>query len=70
MSISDITGIPRATVLRKLNKLIKLQFLFVDKKKQYLTTGVHREQLIAIQKINFINLSKFASRLYNLSINQ
>ena len=68
MSISDITGIPRATVFRKLNKLIKLQFLLVDEKKQYLTTGVHKEKLIAIQKNNFINLSKFATRIYNLSL--
>ena len=30
MSISDISGIPRATVIRKLNKLIKKKFLTID----------------------------------------
>ena len=30
MSISDITGIPRATVIRKLNKLVKEKFLKID----------------------------------------
>ena len=69
MSISDITGIPRATVIRKLNKLIKKNFLIVNEKKQYSTSGGHREKLIAIQKKNFINLSKFATRVYNLVLN-
>ena len=68
MSISDISGIPRATVLRKLNKLIEEKFLFVDNKKQYTSTGEHKNKLIAIQKTNFINLSKFAARIYNLNI--
>ena len=68
MSISDITGIPRATVIRKLNKLIKEKFLIVDKKKHYLTTGVHKKKLVEIQKNNFKNLSKFAESIYNLSL--
>ena len=70
MSISDISGIPRATVIRKLHKLIKEKFLQIDDKKQYSATGsIHKEKLIEIQKKNFINLSKFASLIYNLSIN-
>ena len=68
MSISDISGIPRATVIRKLNRLIDKKFLLVDKKKQYLTTGEHQKKLVETQKINLINLSKFAERLYNLCI--
>ena len=66
MSISDITGIPRATVIRKLNKLIKEKFLKIDNKKHYLTTGVHKIRLQGIQKNNFINLSNFSARIYNL----
>ena len=68
MSISEITGIPRATVIRKLNKLIDENFLLIDEKKQYLTTGVHKEKLIEVQKNNYINLSKFSVRIYNLTI--
>ena len=69
MSISDITGIPRATVIRKLNKLIKEKFLIIDSKKHYSTNRtVHQKELITTQNNTFINLSKFAERIYNLSL--
>ena len=68
MSISDITGIPRATVIRKLNKLLKEKFLKVDNKKHYSSTGHHAQKLLEVQKITLEHLSKFASRIYNLSL--
>jgi len=68
MSISDITGIPRATVIRKLNKLIKEKFLTIDKKKRYSTTGFYQKEILNIQKDTLTNLSKFAARVYNLSL--
>jgi hypothetical protein len=68
MSISDISGIPRATVIRKLNKLLKEKFLKIDDKKHYSSTGLHGKKLLGIQKITFANLSKFAARLYNLAL--
>ena len=69
MSISDITGIPRATVMRKLNKLVKEKFLTIDSKKHYSTNkGVHKKELLIVQNNTFINLSKFAERIYNLSL--
>ena len=69
MSISDITGIPRATVIRKLNKLVKEKFLSIDSKKHYSTNkGVHKKELLIVQNNTFINLSKFAARIYNLSL--
>ena len=69
MSISDITGIPRATVTRKLNKLVKEKFLTVDSKKHYSTNrGVHKKKILQVQNTTFINLSKFAARIYNLSL--
>jgi hypothetical protein len=68
MSISDISGIPRATVIRKLNQLLKKKFLKIDDKKHYSSTGVHGKKLIEVQKNTFNNLSKFTSRIYNLSI--
>ena len=70
MSISDISGIPRATVIRKLNSLVKNNFLKMDKKKLYVSTGFHQKKKINIQNENFINLSKFASNIYNLNIYQ
>jgi len=68
MSISDITGIPRATVIRKLNKLLKKNFLKIDIKKRYSTSGFHQKKILEVQKKTFINLSNFASRIYNLTL--
>ena len=53
MSISDITGIPRGTVIRKLNILVKEKFLTIDSKKHYSSSGVHRKQVLDIQKNTF-----------------
>ena len=68
MSISDITGIPRATVIRKLNKLIKEKFLKVDSKKHYSSTGYHQKEIMDVQKNTLNNLSKLTERVYNLSL--
>ena len=68
MSISDITGIPRATVIRKLNKLLKEKFLKVDNKKHYSSTGHHAQKLLEVQKITLDHLSKFTARVYNLCL--
>ena len=35
MTLSDLTGIPRATVIRKLNNLVKSKYLLMNDKKQY-----------------------------------
>ena len=68
MSISEITGIPRATVIRKLNRLIKEKFLKIDNKKHYSATGVHAKKILSVQKNTLDNLSKFTARIYNLSL--
>ena len=68
MSISDISGIPRATVIRKLNKLLKEKFLTIDNKKHYTSAGLHAQKLLDVQKETLINLSKLASRVYNISL--
>ena len=68
MSISEITGIPRATVIRKLNKLVKEKFLKMDVKKQYSTTGSHQKEILNVQKNTLDNLSKFSACIYNLSL--
>ena len=70
MSISDITGIPRATVIRTLKKLIKEGFLSINDKKHYSVTGVHMEELAVVQKNTFKNLSLFAELVYNLCLNK
>ena len=68
MSISDITGIPRATVIRKLNKLLKEKFLKIDNKKHYSVTGFHQKKYLEVQKNTLNNLSNFVSRIFNLTL--
>ena len=67
MSISDITGIPRATVIRKLQILVKDNFLTIDKKKHYKISGNFEKMLSQSQMIVFDRLSHFSSRVYNLA---
>ena len=68
MSISDITGIPRATVIRKLNKLIKENFLKINYKKHYSSTGVYKKEMLDVQKYTLNNLSNLTARVFNLSL--
>ena len=68
MSISEITGIPRATVIRKLNRLLKKKFLKIDDKKHYSSTGVPKKKILEVQRKTLNNLSKFAARIYNLGL--
>ena len=68
MSISDITGIPRATVVRKLKKLIKIKYLSIDKKKHYKLTGNFVKTLGPLQKTVLNSLSNFATAIFNLKL--
>ena len=68
MSISDITGIPRATVIRKLKRLVNKKSLKIDSKKLYRTTDNLTNKLTSEQRNNIIKLANFSSQVYNLSI--
>ena len=68
MSISEITGIPRATVVRKLRKLVKSKSLSVDEKKHYKLTSVFIKKLIPVQKNLFIQLANFTTKVINTAI--
>ena len=68
MSISDITGIPRATAVRKLNKLVKQNYLSINSKKHYRLTGALVKKLIPLQNKVFIKLGEFSSLIFNLTI--
>ena len=68
-SIADITGIPRATVVRKLEFLLKNKFLNISEKKLY-TFGMTMQSkqfkvLSKIQDNNMSALSKFLYRVFN-----
>ena len=68
-SIADITGIPRATVVRKLEFLIKNKFLNINEKKLY-TFGMTMQSkqfkvLSKLQDNNMNALSKFLHKVFN-----
>jgi predicted transcriptional regulator len=67
MSISDITGIPRPTVVRKLKYLIKNNFLHINKKKLISINikGNAYKRSTTLQNQNMISLSNFIFRVFN-----
>ena len=67
MSISDITGIPRATVIRKLKKLVKQKNLQIDGKKHYRLSGKFVKTLKPLQKDVLIKLANFSAKVFNLA---
>jgi len=69
LSISDITGIPRATVVRKLKELTEKKILSIDNKKHYRLTGNSVDQLVPLQKEVINKLSIFSTKIFNLVIN-
>jgi predicted transcriptional regulator len=66
MSISDMTGIPRATVVRKCKFLIKKYYLSLNDKKQYILTGSNLAKLTPTQKEIFRYKAKFIRKILNL----
>ena len=66
MSISEMTNIPRATVIRKCKFLVKKGTLKVNDKKQYFLTGNNRDQILDYQLNFFKEKSKFITRILNL----
>jgi len=66
MSLSDMTGIPRATVIRKCKFLINKGYLKLNDKKQYLMTGLNHARIIPYQTQIFKNKSKFLRKTLNL----
>jgi len=66
MSLSDMTGIPRATVIRKCKFLVDSGYLKTNDKKQYFMTGFNAESVIPYQKKIFRNKAKFLRKTLNL----
>ena len=66
MSVSDMTGIPRATVTRKCKALIKSEYLKLNEKKQYILTGFNIQRVLPYQKLIFKNKAKFIRKVLNL----
>ena len=70
MSISTSTGIPRATVIRKLKKLIKNKHLVVNDKKLYYPNIKNYEEsrVSKLTTLNIQRLSVFLNKILNLTI--
>ena len=66
MSISDMTNIPRATVIRKCKYLMKHNYLKLNDKKQYVLTGLNISKILPYQKQVFKNKAKFLRKVLNL----
>ena len=67
MSISDVTGIPRITVIRKLKYLIKRNILQINEKKLITLniSGVAFDEIEELQNQNMRSLSNFIYRAFN-----
>jgi len=67
MTISDLTGIPRPTVLRKLNKLIKTKWISKDKNGLYkiMPNEKNYKDLNATRLENINKISHMISKFYN-----
>ena len=67
MSLSDITGIPRPTVVRKVKRLIEIDFLQINEKKLITLNikGSSYNMAWKIQNQNMKNLSNMLHRIFN-----
>ena len=66
MSLSDMTNIPRATVIRKCKFLKDQGYLELNDKKQYVMTGLNIEKILPYQRQVFRNKAKFLRKMLNL----
>ena len=66
MSLSDMTNIPRATVIRKCKYLISHGYLKLNDKKQYVMTGMNIDKILPYQRKIFKNKAKFLRKTLNL----
>jgi DNA-binding Lrp family transcriptional regulator len=67
MSISEMTGLPRATVIRKLKLLEKKNLLTSNSKRQFYLPNPNT-QISSVMKKNFLSKSKFIAKTLNLII--
>ena len=68
MSISDMTKIPRATIIRKCKYLIKEDLIRLNEKKQYVLTSMNFRKILPYQTEIFKYKSKFIRKVLNLLV--
>ena len=68
MSMSDMTQIPRATIIRKCKYLIKKDLLKINEKKQYTLTSLNFRKILPYQTQAFKYKAKFIRKILNLLV--
>ena len=68
MSISDMTQIPRATIIRKCKFLIKNHLIKMNEKKQYVLTTMNFKKILPYQTEAFKYKAKFIRKVLNLLV--
>ena len=68
MSISDMTNIPRATIIRKCKYLIKEDLIKINDKKQYELTTMNFKKILPYQTEIFKYKAKFIRKILNLLV--
>ena len=68
MSISDMTDIPRATIIRKCKYLIKQDLIKVNEKKQYVLSSMNFKKILPYQSKIFKFKAKFIRKILNLLV--
>ena len=68
MSISDMTQIPRATIIRKCKFLLKHDLIKINEKKQYALTSMNFRKILPYQTEIFKYKAKFIRKVLNLLV--
>ena len=68
MSISDMTNIPRATIIRKCKYLIKHDLIKINEKKQYVLSTLNFKKILPYQAEAFKTKAKFIRKVLNLLV--
>ena len=68
MSISEMTQIPRATIIRKCKFLIKNDLIKMNEKKQYVLTTMNFKKILPYQTEAFRYKAKFIRKVLNLLV--
>ena len=68
MSISDMTNIPRATIIRKCKYLIKEDLIKMNENKQYVLTTLNFRKILPYQTEIFRYKAKFIRKVLNLLV--
>ena len=68
MSISEMTQIPRATIIRKCKYLIKEDLIKINNKKQYSLSTMNFRKILPYQTEIFRYKAKFIRKILNLLV--